>query len=907
MCTTLSTTQISAYTTSCWLYPCTPRCLPHKYQHIPHLADCIHAHHIVYHTNISIYHILLTVSMHTTLSTTQISAYTTSCWLHPCTPRCPPHKYQHIPHLADCIHVHHVVYHTNISIYHILLTVSMHTTLSTTQISAYTTSCWLSPCTPRCLPHKYQHIPHLADCIHAHHVVYHTNISIYHILMTVSMYTTLSTTQISAYTTSCWLYPCTPRCVYHTNISIYHILLTVSMYTTLSTTQISAYTTSCWLYPCTPRCLPHKYQHIPHLADCIHAHHVVHHTNISIYHILLTVSMHTTLSTTQISAYTTSCWLYPCTPRCPPHKYQHIPHLADCIHAHHVVHHTNISIYHILLTVSMYTTLSTTQISAYTTSCWLYPCTPRCLPHKYQHIPHLADCIHAHHVVYHTNISIYHILLTVSMYTTLSTTQISAYTTSCWLYPCTPRCLPHKYQHIPHLADCIHVHHVVHHTNISIYHILLTVSMHTTLSTTQISAYTTSCWLYPCTPRCPPHKYQHIPHLADCIHAHHVVHHTNISIYHILLTVSMYTTLSTTQISAYTTSCWLYPCTPRCPPHKYQHIPHLADCIHVHHVVYHTNISIYHILLTVSMYTTLSTTQISAYTTSCWLYPCTPRCPPHKYQHIPHLVDCIHVHHVVYHTNISIYHILLTVSMYTTLSTTQISAYTTSCWLYPCTPRCPPHKYQHIPHLADCIHVHHVVHHTNISIYHILLTVSMYTTLSTTQISAYTTSCWLYPCTPRCPPHKYQHIPHLADCIHVHHVVHHTNISIYHILLTVSMYTTLSTTQISAYTTSCWLYPCTPRCPPHKYQHIPHLADCIHVHHVVYHTNISIYHILLTVSMHTTLSTTQISAYTTSCWLYPCTPRCPPHKYLTVSMYTTLSTTQISAHTMLLLLLTVPW
>ena len=107
-----------------------------------------------------------------------------------------------------------------------------------------------------------------------------------------------------------------------------------------------------------------------------------------------------------------------------------------------------------------------------------------------------------------------------------------------------------------------------------------------------------------------------------------------------------------------------------------------------------------------------------------------------------------------------------------------------------------------------------VVHYTNISTCHILLlllTVPMYTMLSTTQISAHAISycyCWLYPCTPCCPLHKYQHMPYLiaiVDCAHVHHVVHYTNISTCHILLlllAVPMYTMLSTTQISAHAIS---------------------------------------------------------------------------------------------------------
>ena len=386
----------------------------------------------------------------------------------------------------------------------------------------------------------------------------------------------------------------------------------------------------------------------------------------------------------------------------------------------------------------------------------------------------------------------------------------------------------------------------------------------------------------------------------------------------LLLTVPMYTMLSTTQISAHAISycyCWLYPCTPCCPLHKYQHMPYLiaiVDCTHVHHVVHYTNISTCHILLlllTVPMYTMLSTTQISAHAISycyCWLYPCTPCCPLHKYQHMPYLiaiVDCAHVHHVVHYTNISTCHILLlllTVPMYTMLSTTQISAHAISycyCWLCPCTPCCPLHKYQHMSYLiaiVDCTHVHHVVHYTNISTCHILLlllTLPMYTMLSTTQISAHAISycyCWLCPCTPCCPLHKYQHMPYLiaiVDCVHAHHVVHYTNISTCHILwllLTVPMYTMLSTTQISAHAISycyCWLCPCTPCCPLHKYQHMPYLmaiVDCTHVHHVVHYTNISTCHILLlllTVPMYTMLSTTQISAHAISycyCWLYPC-------------------------------------
>ena len=94
------------------------------------------------------------------------------------------------------------------------------------------------------------------------------------------------------------------------------------------------------------------------------------------------------------------------------------------------------------------------------------------------------------------------------------------------------------------------------------------------------------------------------------------------------------------------------------------------------------------LLLTVPMYTMLSTTHISTHAI---------------------IVDCTHVHHVVHYTHINTCHY---------------------CWLYPCTPCCPLHTYQHMP---------------------LLLTVPMYTMLSTTHISTHAI---------------------IVDCTHVHHVVH---------------------------------------------------------------------------------------------------------------------------------------
>ena len=160
---------------------------------------------------------------------------------------------------------------------------------------------------------------------------------------------------------------------------------------------------------------------------------------------------------------------------------------------------------------------------------------------------------------------------------------------------------------------------------------------------------------------------------------------------------------------------------------------------------------------------------------------------------------------------------------------THIATHAMSCcywWLHPCVPCYPLHKYQYVPCLVaigDCTYVYHVIHYTNISMYHVLLllvTAPMCTMLSTLQISVCIMSCcywWLHPCVPCYSLYKYQYVPCLVaigDCTHVYHVIHYTNISMYHVLLllvTAPMCTMLSTTQILVCTMSCccyWLHPC---------------------------------------------------------------------------------------------------
>ena len=952
-----------------WLYPCTPCCPQHTYQHMlctvaimtvpmhtmlstTHLSthamyccyyDCTHAHHVVHYTLINTCYVLLLL------------------WLYPCTPCCPLHTYQHMlctvaimtvlmytmlstTHLSthamygcyyDCTHVHHVVHCTLINTCYVLLLL------------------WLYPCTPCCPLHTYQHMlctvaimtvpmhtmlstTHLSthamyccyyDCTHAHHVVHCTLINTCYVLLLL------------------WLYPCTPCCPLHTyqHMLCTVAIMTVPMHTMLSTAHLSTHAKYCCYY------------------DCTHAHHVVHYTLINTCYVLLLL------------------WLYPCTPCCPLHTYQHMlctvaimtvpmhtmlstAHLSthamyccyyDCSHAHHVVHYTLINTCYVLLLL------------------WLYPCTPCCPLHTYQHMlctvaimtvpmhtmlstTHLSthamyccyyDCTHVHHVVHCTLINTCYVLLLL------------------WLYPCTPCCPLHTYQHMlctvaimtvpmhtmlstAHLSthamyccyyDCTHAHHVVHYTLINTCYVLLLL------------------WLYPCTPCCPLHTYQHMlctvaimtvlmytmlstTHLSthamygcyyDCTHVHHVVHCTLINTCYVLLLL------------------WLYPCTPCCPLHTYQHMlctvaimtvpmhtmlstTHLSthamyccyyDCTHAHHVVHCTLINTCYVLLLL------------------WLYPCTPCCPLHTYQHMlctvaimtvpmhtmlstAHLsthakyccyYDCTHAHHVVHYTLINTCYVLLLL------------------WLYPCTPCCPLHTYQHMlctvaimtvpmhtmlstAHLSthamyccyyDCSHAHHVVHYTLINTCYVLLLL------------------WLYPCTPCCPLHTYQHMlwtvaimtvpmhtmlstTHLSthamygcyyDCTHVHHVVHCTLINTCYVLLLL------------------WLYPCTPCCPLHTYQHMlctvaimtvpmhtmlstTHLSthamyccyyDCTHEHHVVHCTLINTCYVLLLL------------------WLYPCTPCCPQHTYqhmlctvaiMTVPMHTMLSTAHLSTHAM---------
>ena len=199
---------------------------------------------------------------------------------------------------------------------------------------------------------------------------------------------------------------------------------------------------------------------------------------------------------------------------------------------------------------------------------------------------------------------------------------------------------------------------------------------------------------------------------VSCTHVHHVVHYTHINTCYY---------------------CWLYPCTPCCPLHTYQHVllmlavpmctmlstTHISTiaitvgCTHVHRVVYYTHINTCYY---------------------CWLYRCAPCCPLHTYQHVL---------------------LLLAVPMCTMLSTTHISTHAIT---------------------VGCTHVHHIVHYTHINTCYY---------------------CWLYPCAPCCPLHTYQHMllllavpmctmlstKHISThaitvgCTHVHHVVHYTHIN----------------------------------------------------------------------------------------------------------------------------------
>ena len=799
----------------CWLYSHTPHCPLHKYQHmLCHIAivDCTHLHHIAHYTNTSTCYailLLLTAPTYTTLPTTQIPAHAIPycyCWLYSHTPHCPLHKYQHmLCHIAiaDCTHIHHIAHYTNTSTCYailLLLTVLTYTTLPTTQIPAHAMPycyCWLYSHTPHCPLHKYQHMLYhiaIADCTHIHHIAHYTNTSTCYAIL---------------------------------------LLLTVLTYTTLPTTQIPAHAMPycyCWLYSHTPHCPLHKYQHMLYhiaIADCTHIHHIAHYTNTSTCYailLLLTAPTYTTLPTTQIPAHAMPycyCWLHPHTPHCPLHKYQHmLCHIAivDCTHIHHIAHYTNTSTCYailLLLTAPIYTTLPTTQIPAHAMPycyCWLHPHTPHCLLHKYQHmLCHIAivDCTHIHHIAHYTNTSTCYailLLLTAPTYTTLPTTQIPAHAMPycyCWLHPHTPHCPLHKYLYmLCHIAivDCTHIHHIAHYTNTSTCYailLLLTVPTYTTLPTTQIPTHAMPycyCWLHPHTPHCPLHIYQHmLCHIAivDCTHTHHIAHYTNTSTCYailLLLTVPTYTTLPTTQIPAHAMPycyCWLHPHTPHCPLHKYQHmLCHIAivDCTHIHHIAHYTYTSTCYailLLLTAPIHTTLPTTQIPAHAMPycyCWLYPHTPHCPLHKYQHmLCHIaiVDCTHIHHIAHYTNTSTCYailLLLTAPTYTTLPTTQIPAHAMPycyCWLYPHIPHCPLHKYLHmLCHIAivDCTHIHHIAHYTNTCTCYailLLLTVPTYTTLPTTQIPAYAMPycyCWLYPHTPHCPLHKYQHM-----------------------------------------------------------------------------------------------------------------------------------------------------
>ena len=186
------------------------------------------------------------------------------------------------------------------------------------------------------------------------------------------------------------------------------------------------------------------------------------------------------------------------------------------------------------------------------------------------------------------------------------------------------------------------------------------------------------------------------------------------------------------------------------------------------------------------------------------------------------------------------------------------------CWLHPCTPHCPLHKpVQCLAAIVDCIHAHHIVHYiSQCHVLLLLLTASMHTTLSTTLARTMSCCyCWLHPCTPHCPLHK--PVPCLAaivDCIHAHHIVHYiSQCHVLLLLLTASMHTTLSTTLARTMSCCyCWLHPCTPHCPLHK--PVPCLAaivDCIHAHHIVHYiSQCHVLLLLLTASMHTTLSTT---------------------------------------------------
>ena len=623
---------------------------------------------------------------------------------------------------VGCTHVHHIVHYTHIN-------------------TCYYS--WLYPCAPCCPLHTYQHML---------------------LLLAVPMYTILSTTHISTHAIIvgctlvqhvvhythintcyyCCLYPCAPCCPLHT---YQHMLLrlAVLMCTMLSTTHISTHAITvgcthvhhvvhythintcyyCWLYPCAPCCPLHTYQHMLLLlavpmctmlstrhisthaiiAGCTHVHHVVHYTHINTCYY---------------------CWLYPCTPCCPLHTYQHVL---------------------LLLAVPMYTMLSTTHISthAITVGC-THPCAPCCPLHTYQHMllllavpmctmlstTHISthaiivDCTHVHHVVYYKHINTCYY---------------------CWLYPCAPCCPLHTSTHAI-TVGCSHVHHVVHYTYINTCYY---------------------CWLYSCAPCCPLHTYQHVL---------------------LLLAVPMCTMLSTTHISTHAITAAVPMCTILSTTHISTHAI-TVGCTHVHHVVHYTHINTcyYCWLYSCAPCCPLHTCYY------CWLFPCAPCCPLHTYQHmllllaIPMctmlstthisthaiIVGCTHVYHVVHYTHINTCYY---------------------CWLYPFTPCCPLHTYQHVllllavpmstmlstTHISThaitvgCTHVHHVVHYTHINTCYY---------------------CWLYPCAPCCPLQTYQHMllllavpmctmlstTHISthaitvSCTHVHHVVHYTHIN----------------------------------------------------------------------------------------------------------------------------------
>ena len=555
----------------------------------------------------------------------------------------------------------------------------MYTTLPTTQKSAHTS--------PGCYCY----------CTHAYHVVHYPKISTY--------FTGLLLL----------LYPCIPRCPLPKNQHILHwvAIVTVPMHTTLSTTQKSAHTSpGCYCY-------------------CTHVYHVDHYPKISTYFngLLLLLYPHV-VHYPKICTYFTGLLLllYPCIPRCPLPKNQHILHrvavptrcpLPKNLHILHRV---------AIVTVPMHTTLPTTQKSAHTS--------PGCCTHTLsttQKSAHTSPgcycyCTHAYHVAHYPKISTYFTGLLLS------------------LYPCIPCCPLPKNLHILHRVA------------------IVTVPMHTTLSTTQKSAHTSlGCYCY-------------------CTHAYHVVHYPKISTYFTGLLLL------------------LYPCIPRCPLPKNLHILHRVA------------------IVTVPMYTTLTTTQKSAHTsTGCYCYCTHTLSTTQKSAHTSPgcYCYCTHAYHVAHYPKISTY--------FTGLLYPHVVHYPKICTyftgllllLYPCIPRCPLPKNQHILHrvavptrcpLPKNLHILHRV---------AIVTVPMHTTLPTTQKSAHTSpGCYchcthayhvvhypkiytyftgllllLYPCIPRCPLPKNQHILHRVA------------------IVTVPMHTMLSTTQKSAHTSpGCYCY-----------------------------------------------------------------------------------------------------